>query len=268
MNKVPENRRERTALLRNRLRERVLVLDGGTGTALQDENLTAKDFGGEALEGCNENLVLTRPDVIKRLHEKYLKAGADIVETDTFGGTPMVLGEYGLSEKTYEINKLACEIARKACAEFSTPEWPRFVAASIGPTTKAISVTGGITFDELQEHFYQQVKGLYDGGADYFLIETCNDTSNVKAALTAIDRLHAEVAIRLPVAVSGTIEPMGTMLGGQGVDALLTSIAQRDLLYVGLNCATGPEFMTDHIRTLAEMAPFPGGLRAERRPTR
>lgn len=254
---MPENRRERTALLRNRLRERVLVLDGGTGTALQDENLTAKDFGGEELEGCNENLVLTRPDVIKRLHEKYLKAGADIVETDTFGGTPMVLGEYGLSDKAYEINRKACEIAREACREFSTPEWPRFVAASIGPTTKAISVTGGITFDELQEQFYQQVKGLYDGGADYFLIETCNDTSNVKAALTAIDRLHEEVADPLPVAVSGTIEPMGTMLGGQGVDALLTSIAQRDLLYIGLNCATGPEFMTDHIRTLAEMAPFP-----------
>src|SRR6218665_4131227 len=132
MNKVPESRRERTALLRNRLRERVLVLDGGTGTAVEDENLTAKDFGGEALEGCNENLVLTRPDVIKRLHQKYLKAGADIVETDTFGGTPMVLNEYGLGDKAYQINKLACEIAREACREFSTPEWPRFVAASIG----------------------------------------------------------------------------------------------------------------------------------------
>ncbi len=255
--KQVENRKERTTLLRNRLKERILVLDGATGTALQEENLTAKDFGGEEFEGCNENLVLTRPDVVKRIHEKYLKAGADIVETNTFGGTPMVLGEYGLSEKAYEINKRACEIAREACREFSTPDWPRFVAASIGPTTKAISVTGGITFDELAEQFYQQVKGLYDGGADYFLIETCNDTSNVKACLHAIDRLHSEVADPLPVAVSGTIEPMGTMLGGQGVDALLTSLMHRDLLYVGLNCATGPEFMTDHIRTLAGMSPFP-----------
>ena len=120
-------------------------------------------------------------------------------------------------------NQKACEIAREACREFSTPEWPRFVAASIGPTTKEISVTGGITFDELQEQFYQQVKGLYDGGADYFLIETCNDTSNVKSALTAIDRLHEEVEDRLPIAVSGTIEPMGTMLGGLALRMALES---------------------------------------------
>lgn len=257
MQKVPESRKERTELLRKRLKERILVLDGGTGTALQDENLTAKDFGGPELEGCNENLVLTRPDVVKRLHQKYLKAGADIVETDTFGGTPLVLAEYGLESKTYEINKLACEIARDACREFSTPEWPRFVAASIGPTTKAISVTGGITFDELSNHYYQQVRALYDGGADYFLIETCNDTTNIKACLTGIDRLHAEVKDPLPIAVSGTIEPMGTMLAGQGVDALAAALMNRDLLYIGLNCATGPEFMTDHIRTLAEMSPFP-----------
>jgi 5-methyltetrahydrofolate--homocysteine methyltransferase len=253
----PADRPSRTALLRQRIKERILVLDGGTGTALQDENLTAEDFGGEDFDGCNEALVLTRPEVVRRLHEKYLKAGADIVETNTFGGTPFVLGEYGLSDKAYEINRQACEIARQVCQEFSTPEWPRFVAASIGPTTKAISVTGGITFDALSEQFYQQVRALYDGGADYFLIETCNDTSNVKACLAAIDRLHGEVKDPLPVAISGTIEPMGTMLGGQGVDALLTSVAHRDLLYVGLNCATGPEFMTDHIRTLAEMSPFP-----------
>ena len=136
----PEYRAERSKLLRERIRKRVLVLDGATGTALQDANLTAKDFGGEALEGCNENLVLTRPDVIKKVHTDYLAAGADIVETDTFGGVPFVLGEYGLSEKAYEINKRACEIAREACAEFSTADWPRFVAGSIGPTTKAIGL--------------------------------------------------------------------------------------------------------------------------------
>ncbi len=252
-----DTRKERTALLRKRLREKILVLDGATGTALQDEQLTAADFGGEAYEGCNENLVLTRPDVIKRIHQKYLKAGADIVETNTFGSTPLVLAEYDLAHKHYEINTKACQLAREACEEFSTPDWPRFVAASIGPTTKAISVTGGITYDELAEHYYQQVRGLYDGGADYFLIETCNDTTNIKACLAGIDRLHAEVEDPLPVAISGTIEPMGTMLAGQGVDALITSLENRDLLYVGLNCATGPAFMTDHIRTLAEMSPFP-----------
>ncbi len=250
-------RLERVNLLRRRLREKVLVLDGGTGTALQDEKLTAADFGGEAYEGCNENLVFTRPDVVKRISTKYLEAGADIVETNTFGATPLVLGEYDLSEKAFEVNKLACELAREACAEYSTPEWPRFVAGSIGPTTKAISVTGGITFDELSKHYYEQVRGLYAGGADYFLIETCNDTTNIKACLAAIDKLHSEVEVPLPIAVSGTIEPMGSMLGGQAVDALCTSLTNRDLLYIGLNCATGPEFMTDHVRTLAAMAPFP-----------
>jgi 5-methyltetrahydrofolate--homocysteine methyltransferase len=253
----PQSRKERTNSLRARLKERVLVLDGATGTALQEENLTAKDFGGEEFEGCNENLVFTRPDVVKRISAKYLAAGADIVETNTFGATPLVLGEYGLSEKAYAVNKIACELAREACAEVATLEWPRFVAGSIGPTTKAISLTGGITFDELSEHYYVQVKGLYDGGADYFLIETCNDTTNIKACLAAIDRLHQEVDVPLPVAVSGTIEPMGTMLAGQGVDALAAALENRDLLYIGLNCATGPEFMTDHIRTLAELSPFP-----------
>jgi 5-methyltetrahydrofolate--homocysteine methyltransferase len=257
MKSVPEGRKERTALLRNRLKERVLVLDGGTGSALQEENLTAKDFGGDELDGCNENLVFTRPDVVKRLHTRYLGAGADIVETNTFGATPLVLGEYGLSEKAYEVNLLASQFAREACTEYSTPDWPRFVAGSIGPTTKAISLTGGITFDELEKHYFEQARGLYDGGTDYFLIETCNDTTNIKACLAAIDRLHKQVGDPLPIAISGTIEPMGSMLAGQAVDALLTSLLHRDLLYLGLNCSTGPEFMTDHIRTLAGMAPFP-----------
>ena len=262
MTQVTENRKERVELLKKRIREKVLVLDGATGTALQDENLTAADFGGEALEGCNENLVFTRPDVVKRISQKYLEAGADIVETNTFGATPLVLAEYGIQDKCFEVNKRACELAREACREFSTPEWPRFVAASIGPTTKAISVTGGITFDELSEHYYSQAKGLYEGGADYFLIETCNDTSNIKACLAGIDKLHAGLSgqgdeVPLPIAISGTIEPTGTMLGGQAVDALVTSLTHRDLLYVGLNCATGPEFMTDHIRTMAALSPFP-----------
>ncbi len=256
-----DGRKERVALLKQRIRERVLVLDGATGTALQAANLTAKDFGGEEYEGCNEYLVVTRPDVIQNVHENYLASGADIVETDTFGGTPFVLGEYGLSDRAYELNKKAAELARAACKKFSTPEWPRFVAGSIGPTTKALSITGGITYEKLAENYYEQVRGLFDGGADYFLIETCNDTLNIKACIEGIDRLHAEVKARgdepLPIAISGTIEPMGTMLAGQGVDSLLTSVEHRDLLYIGLNCATGPEFMTDHIRTLAGLSRFP-----------
>ncbi len=226
------------------------------GTAIQDKNLTAQDFGGVDSEGCNEYLVITRPDVILAIHEAYLNAGCDIIETNTFGGTPLVLDEYGLGARTHELNLAAARLARAAADKFSTPEKTRFVAGSIGPTTKAISVTGGITFENLQRQFHVQAKALFEGGVDYFLLETCQDTRNVKAALLAIDQLFAETGEKIPVAVSGTIEPMGTMLAGQSVEALLASLLHHDLLYIGLNCATGPEFMTDHIRTLAKLSPF------------
>jgi 5-methyltetrahydrofolate--homocysteine methyltransferase len=247
--------KDRTALLEAALDERVLCLDGAMGTALQAANLTAEDFGGEAFEGCNENLNLTRPDVIEGIHLAYLDAGADIIETNTFGSTSLVLGEYPpLDEKAYEISRAAAEIATKAALARSTPGRPRFVAGSMGPTTKAISVTGGVTFEQLVDTFGGQAKGLLDGGADYLLIETCQDTRNVKAALLGIDQAFAEAGREIPVAVSGTIEPMGTMLAGQAVDALTVSLEHRKLLYLGLNCATGPELMTDHIRLLSELA--------------
>ena len=235
---------------------RILVLDGATGTALQDLNLTADDFGGPELEGCNENLVLTRPDVIRKVHDLYLKAGCDIVETNTFGATPIVLDEYGLGAKAYEINKRAAEIAREACAAFDTKERLHFVAGSMGPTTKSLSLTGGITFEDLATNYYEQARGLWDGGADYFLLETCNDGRNIKAAFIGIDRLFEEKGEKIPVAVSATIENMGTMLAGQSVEALVAALGNRDLFYLGLNCATGPEFMTDHIRSLAKLSPF------------
>jgi 5-methyltetrahydrofolate--homocysteine methyltransferase len=251
------SRKERTERLKAEAKKRILVLDGATGTAIQNRNLTLDDFGGAELEGCNENLVLTRPDVIREIHEEYLQAGCDIVETNTFGATPLVLDEYKLGAKAYEINVQACKLAREATEKYSTSEKPRFVAGSIGPTTKAISVTGGVTFETLIENFYEQARGLFDGGADYLLVETCQDTRNVKAALIGIDQLFKERGERLPVAVSGTIEPMGTMLAGQTIEALVASLENWDLLYLGLNCATGPEFMTDHVRTLAQMSPFP-----------
>ena len=248
---VKMSRTERNTLLEKHLRERILVLDGAMGTSIQNHNLTANDFGGAEYEGCNEYLVITRPDVIAGIHESYLKVGADIIETNTFGGTPLVLGEFGLADKAYEINLAAVQLARSACKKYETAENPRFVAGSIGPTTKAISVTGGITFEELIEQFYAQAKALYDGGVDYFLVETCQDTRNIKAALLGIDKLFNGVKEKIPVAVSVTIEPTGTMLAGQSIESLAISLAHRDLLYIGLNCATGPEFMTDHIRTLA-----------------
>ena len=246
---------ERQQALTEILEQRVLVLDGAMGTMLQQRDLTADDFGGAALEGCNENLVRTRPDVVLAIHRAYFDAGSDVVETNSFGGTPLVLAEYGLQDDARELNYTAARLARQAAAEFSTGAKPRFVAGSIGPTTKAITVTGGVTFPQLMESFYTQAKGLADGGADLLLVETAQDTRNVKAALLAIDRVRDEIGWRIPVMVSGTIESIGTMLAGQTADAFCASIAHADLLSIGLNCGTGPEFMTDHIRTISEMSP-------------
>lgn len=251
----------RTEKLLHALENRILVLDGAMGTAIQQRNLTAQDFGGADLEGCNEHLVITRPDIISTIHEEYLRAGCDIIETNTFGATPLVLNEYEdhqgpLGIRAYEINRIAAQLARQCADRYSTSEKPRFVAGSIGPTTKAISVTGGVTFQTLEESFYHQAKALWEGGVDYFLLETCQDTRNIKAALQGIERLFVESSNKIPIAISGTIEPMGTMLAGQSIEALLASVAHLDLLYIGLNCATGPEFMTDPIRSLAKLSPF------------
>src|SRR5579863_3090041 len=245
---------QRLEALNEHLATRILVLDGAMGTMLQQRYLTAADFGGPALEGCNENLVKTRPDVVLDIHREYFKAGADIVETNSFGGTRIVLAEYQLADQAYELNRAAAQLARQAADEFSTPAKPRWVLGSMGPTTKAITVTGGVTFRQLEEGYYEQAKALVEGGADILVLETCQDTRNVKAGLLGLQRLMREMGRKVPVMVSGTIEPMGTMLAGQSADALWSSISHVDLLSVGLNCATGPEFMTDHIRTLSEVA--------------
>src|SRR5271155_4104967 len=223
------------------------------GTMLQQCDLTAADFGGAALEGCNENLVRTRPDVVLDIHRKYFAAGSDIVETNSFGSAPIVLAEYGLERDAHELSFLAAKVARQAADEFSTPGKPRFVAGSVGPTTKAITVTGGITFEGLREAYYVQAKGLVEGGSDLLLVETCQDTRNIKAALLAIQRLSREIGAEVPVVVSVTIEPMGTMLAGQTVEAMWASLRHVKPLAFGMNCATGPEFMTDHIRTLSQL---------------
>jgi 5-methyltetrahydrofolate--homocysteine methyltransferase len=248
------DRSERTRLLEELLAERILVLDGAMGTALQGRALTAADFGGAHLDGCNENLVLTRPDVVLDIHRGYLEAGADIVETNTFGGTDIVLAEYGLADQVIRINKTAARLAREAAAEFSTAAKPRFVAGSMGPTTRSVTVTGGVTFGQLIASFREQARGLVTGGADVLLIETAQDTRNIKAALIGIREVFDELGTSVPIMVSGTIETSGTMLAGQTAEALLASVTHANLLSIGLNCATGPEFMTDHIRTLANLA--------------
>ncbi|AKF80427.1 5-methyltetrahydrofolate--homocysteine methyltransferase [Myxococcus fulvus 124B02] len=244
--------------LRSAMRERVLVLDGAMGTLLQQHDLKAADFGGAEFEGCNENLVLTRPELIRDIHARYFEAGADVTETDSFGGTPLVLNEFGLGHKALEINQASARLAREAAEAAEAKDGRiRWVAGSVGPTTKAISVTGGITFEELVDNFAVQAEGLALGGSDYLLVETCQDTRNIKAALLGIDRAFRKLGYALPVAVSGTIEPMGTMLAGQSVESLAASLEHWELLYLGLNCATGPDFMTDHLRSLSELSPFP-----------
>jgi 5-methyltetrahydrofolate--homocysteine methyltransferase len=248
---------DRRAALEAALQERILVLDGAMGTAIQAADLGPDDFGGAALEGCNENLVLTRPDVIRRIHQGYIDAGADIVETDSFGGTRIVLAEYGLEGKVYEINHAAARLAREACEAASTPDRPRFVAGSMGPGTKTISVTGGVTFDLVRSAYTEQAVALVEGGADVLFLETQQDTLNVKASLLGIEEAFAKLSRSVPVVLSVSIETMGTMLAGQPIESLYVSVAHRDLFAIGLNCATGPDFMTDHLRTLAEISRFP-----------
>jgi 5-methyltetrahydrofolate--homocysteine methyltransferase len=243
-------------MLRELLRDRILVLDGAMGTSIQKFDLKAADFGGTHLEGCNENLLITRPDVISSIHEDYLKAGADILETNTFGTTSIVLAEYGLQDEAFALSKKGAELAKGLANKYSTSDKPRFVAGSIGPTTKSYFVTRNVTFEDLVSSFEEQTLGLLEGGADMLLVETCQDTINIKAALIGADQAMAKSGRRVPVSVSVTVETMGTMLAGQGVEALYYSLQQRDLLTIGLNCATGPDFMTDHVRTLAEISRF------------
>ncbi len=248
-----QNIKDKTLALLELLQQRILVLDGAMGTMLQQRHLTATDFGGASLEGCNENLVRTRPDVVLDIHHAYLQAGADIFETNSFGGTPLVLGEYGLAGDARELNRRAAELARQAADSVSTAAKPRFVAGSMGPTTKAISVTGGVTFEELRNSYAEQVRGLLEGGADLLLVETCQDTRNIKAAILAIQEVSREAGAEVPFVVSVTIEPTGTMLAGQNIEAMWASLRHARPLAFGMNCATGPDLMTDHIRTLSQV---------------
>jgi len=233
--------------LRDALTRRLLVLDGAMGTMLQAASLTADDFGGARYEGCNEHLNLTRPDVVQAIHRAYRDAGADLVSTNTFGCAPYVLGEYGLAERAYEIARAGARLAREAAGD-------GFVVGAMGPGTRSISVTRNVTFDEVLAAYEVQARALADGGVDALLLETCQDTLNVKAAALGVRRALAAAGAELPLWVSGTIEPTGTMLAGQGVEALYVALEHLDLFAIGLNCATGPEFMTDHLRSLAAMS--------------
>ncbi len=236
------------------LQQRILILDGAMGTMIQQVPLTGADFGGDALDGCNEMLVLTRPEVIQDIHEKYLEAGADLIETNTFGATSVVLAEYDIPERAREINLEAARLARHAADKYDTPERPRYVVGAMGPTTKTLSVTGGVTFQELVDSYEEQAVALIDGKVDALLLETSQDTLNVKAGSIGIRNAFEKTGITLPVMISGTIEPMGTTLAGQNIEAFYISLEHLKPVSVGLNCATGPEFMRDHIRSLAAIS--------------
>ncbi|MEQ8957639.1 MAG: homocysteine S-methyltransferase family protein, partial [Coleofasciculus sp. C2-GNP5-27] len=222
----------------------VLVFDGAMGTNLQTQNLTAADFGGAKYEGCNEYLVHTKPEAVATVHRRFLEAGADVIETDTFGGASIVLAEYDLADQAYSLNKAAAELAKKVAAEFSTPEKPRFVAGSIGPTTK-LPTLGHIDFDTMQAAFVEQAEGLYDGGVDLMIIETCQDVLQIKAALNGVEEVFRKKGERRPIMVSVTVEVQGTMLVGTEIGAALAILERYPIDILGLNCATGPDRMKD-----------------------
>ncbi|CCH94606.1 Methionine synthase [Microcystis aeruginosa PCC 9432] len=233
----------------------VLVFDGAMGTSLQSQNLTAEDFGGAEYEGCNEYLVHTKPSAVAKVHEAFLSVGADVIETDTFGGTSIVLAEYDLADQAYYLNKSAAELAKACANKYSTPEKPRFVAGSMGPGTK-LPTLGHIDFDTLKNAYVEQVEGLYDGGADLLLVETCQDVLQIKAALNAIEEVFQKKGQRLPLMVSVTMETMGTMLVGTEINAVVSILQPYKIDILGLNCATGPDLMKPHIKYLSENSPF------------
>src|SRR5437763_10804782 len=235
------------------LRERVVVFDGATGTNLQARDLSAYDFGGPALEGCNEMLVLTRPGVIADLHRSFFEVGVDAVETDTFGAFPVVLAEYGIADRTFELNRAAARIAKEVASGSSTPDRPRWVVGSIGPGTKLPSL-GQMDFVTLRAAYEAQVAGLLAGGVDVLLVETVYDLLQAKAAIIACRRAMARANKAVPLMVQVTMETTGRMLVGSEIGAALTALEALRPDVIGLNCATGPREMTEHLRHLSRSA--------------
>ncbi|WP_419868916.1 homocysteine S-methyltransferase family protein [Chryseobacterium sp. CT-SW4] len=256
------------------LSERILILDGAMGTMLQRYKFEEEDYRGERfkdypylVKGNNDLLSLTQPHAIEAVHRKYLEAGADIIETNTFSGTTIAMADYHMEDLVYELNYESAKIARKVCDEFTAkdPEKPRFVAGSIGPTNKTASLSPdvndpgyrAITFNELKIAYRQQAEALLDGGSDILLVETIFDTLNAKAALFAIDEIQEERGIEIPVMVSGTItDASGRTLSGQTAEAFLISISHLNLLSVGFNCALGANQLTPYLETLAHNSDF------------
>ncbi len=256
------------------LKEKILILDGAMGTMIQQYNFTEEDFRGERfkdfpvpLKGNNDLLSITQPEAIKEIHKKYLEAGADIIETNTFSGTTISMADYKMEDLVYELNFESAKIAKEIANEFTKnePKKPRFVAGSMGPTNKTASMSPevndpgfrAITFEELKTAYKQQAEALIDGGADLLLVETVFDTLNAKAALFAIEEIKSERKIHIPVMVSGTItDASGRTLSGQTAEAFLISVSHIPLLTVGLNCALGAKQLTPYLQIISDKTSF------------
>lgn len=267
-------RPDQTALLRQLMQERILILDGAMGTMIQQYRLSEADFRGnrftnhlKELKGDNELLSLVRPDVITEIHEQYLAAGADIIETNTFGATDIAQADYDLPAHypgiSYELNFVSATLARAACDKYSTPEKPRFVAGALGPQPRTASISPdvndpaarNISFDQLRAAYYEQIDGLVQGNCDILLVETIFDTLNAKAAIFAIDQYFEEKEIKLPVMISGTVtDASGRILSGQTVEAFWNSVRHINPISIGLNCALGAALMRPYIEELSKKA--------------
>ena len=238
------------------LKERIIVFDGAMGTNLQVQNLSLDDFGGPRFEGCNENLLVTRPDAVEKVHAGFLEVGCDVVETNSFNGTPVDFAEYGIADKAYEMNVLAAQLAKRVASDYATKEKPRWVAGSMGPGRK-LPTLGHISYVELRDAYSVQVRGLLDGGVDLLIVETCQDVLQTKAALAAIFSVFEEKRSRVPVIAQVTIEVFGTMLNGTEIAAALTALSPFPIDVVGMNCGTGPKHMTESIRYICDNTPLP-----------
>ena len=253
------------------LQQRIAIIDGAMGTMIQRHRLSEADFRGSRfaqhskdLKGNNDLLVLTRPEVIEEIHRQYLAAGADIIETNTFGSTSIAQDDYGLAHIAREMNVAAAQIARRAADAYSTPDKPRFVAGALGPTPRTASISPDVndpgarntSFEELRAAYREQAEGLLEGGCDLFLVETIFDTLNAKAAIFALDELMEDTGERLPVIISGTVtDASGRILSGQTVAAFWHSVRHARPLAVGLNCALGATLMRPYIEELSKVAP-------------
>nr|HQU85228.1 homocysteine S-methyltransferase family protein [Pyrinomonadaceae bacterium] len=238
------------------LKEKVVVFDGAMGSNLQSQNLTIEDWGGANFENCSENLLYTKPEAIETVHVGFLDAGVDVIETNSFGGGEVVLAEFGIADKAYDVNKKAAELAKRLANDYSTKSHQRFVAGSMGPGTK-LPTLGHISYENLKKSYDEQVRGLFDGGVDIFIVETCQDILQTKAALRSIFEFFEKQRVKLPVIAQVTIETFGTMLNGTEISAALTALEPYPIDIIGMNCGTGPDQMTENVKYLCENSPFP-----------